>query len=335
MKAILCTELSGPDGLQMADLPAPTAGPGQVVVGVRACGVNFADTLLVQGKYQEKPPLPFIPGAEIAGDVLAVGEGVEGLRVGQRVAALCEMGGFAERVAVTAERCVPLPDPMAYETAAGFLITYGTSHVGLAHRAKLQAGETLLVHGAAGGVGLAAVEIGALLGATVIATASSAEKLALTRQYGAAHTIDYTQENFVERVKSITGGHGADVIYDPVGGDVFDQSLRCIAWEGRLLVIGFASGRIPQIPAGLLLVKNASAVGLYWGAYAKRNPQVLSDSLASLFAWHAAGKLKPHISATFPLAETAEALRSLMERRSRGKVVVAVTAQATSPVSAD
>ncbi len=322
MKAILCTELTGPDGLAVADLSDPTAGPGQVVVGIRACGVNFADTLIVQGQYQEKPPLPFVPGAEIAGDVLALGAGVTHLRVGQRVAALCETGGFAEQVAVDAARCVSLPDGMAYETAAGFLITYGTSHVGLVHRAKLQPGEALLVHGAAGGVGLAAVEIGALLGATVIATASSPEKLDLARQYGAAHTIDYTSENFVDRVKAITGGRGADVIYDPVGGDVLDQSLRCIAWEGRLLVIGFASGRIPQIPAGLLLVKNVSAVGLYWGAYARRNPQVLTDSLAQLFAWHAVGKLKPHISATFPLAETGEAMRSLMERRSKGKVVV-------------
>ncbi len=322
MKAILCTELSGPDALRLADLPNPTPGPGQVVVGIRACGVNFADTLIVQGKYQEKPPLPFVPGAEIAGDVLALGEGVSHPRVGQRVAALCDTGGFAEQVAVDATRCVPLPDGISYETAAGFLIAYGTSHVGLTHRAGLQSGETLLVHGAAGGVGLAAVEIGALLGATVIATASSAEKLALAQHYGATHTIDYTQENFVDRVKAITGGRGADVIYDPVGGDVFDQSLRCIAWEGRLLVIGFASGRIPQIPAGLLLVKNASAVGLYWGAYAKRNPAVLTDSLVTLFGWHAAGKLKPHISATYPLAETGEALRALMERRSTGKVVV-------------
>ncbi len=322
MRAILCEELTGPDGLLLVELPEPTPGPGQVVVGIRACGVNFADTLIVQGKYQEKPPLPFVPGAEIAGEVLALGEGVEHLRIGQRVAALCELGGFAEQVAVAAERCVPLPDGMAYETAAGFLITYGTSHLALTRRANLKAGETLLVHGAAGGVGLAAVEIGALLGATVIATASPAEKLALARQYGAAHTIDYTQEDFVERVKAITDGRDADVIYDPVGGDVFDRSLRCIAWEGRLLVIGFASGRIPQIPAGLLLVKNVAVVGLYWGAYAKRDPQVLTDSLAQLFAWQAVGKLKPHISATFPLAETGEALRLLMERKSVGKVVV-------------
>jgi len=322
VKAILCTELTGPDGLRLAELPEPTPGPGQVVVAIRACGVNFADTLMVQGKYQEKPPLPFVPGAEIAGDVLALGEGVANLCVGQRVAALCDTGGFAEQVAVAAQRCVPLPDGMDYQTAAGFLITYGTSHLALTRRGELQAGETLLVHGAAGGVGLAAVEIGALLGAQVIATASSAEKLALARRYGAAHTVDYTQEDFVERVKAITGGRGADVIFDPVGGDVFDRSLRCIAWEGRLLVIGFASGRIPQPPAGLLLVKNVSVVGLYWGAYARRNPQALTDSLAQLFAWQAEGKLKPHISAAFPLGKSGDALRSLMERRSVGKVVV-------------
>lgn len=322
MKAILCTDLTGPDGLRLDELPEPEPGPGEVVVGISACGVNFADTLIVQGKYQEKPPLPFVPGAEIAGDVLAVGDGVRRLRVGQRVAALCDSGGFAEQVAVAAERCVPLPDGMDYQTAAGFLITYGTSHLALTRRGQLQAGETLLVHGAAGGVGLAAVEIGGLLGAQVIATASSAQKLALAQRYGATHTVDYTQENFVERVKAITGGRGADVIFDPVGGDVFDRSLRCIAWEGRLLVIGFAGGRIPQPPAGLLLVKNVSVVGLYWGAYAKRDPQTLTESLAQLFAWQAAGKLKPHISATFPLEKTGDALRSLMERRSVGKVVV-------------
>ena len=323
MKAILCTELTGPDGLAVADLSDPTAGPGQVVVGIRACGVNFADTLIVQGQYQEKPPLPFVPGAEIAGDVLALGAGVTHLRVGQRVAALCETGGFVEQVAVDAARCVSLPDGMAYETAAGFLITYGTSHVGLVHRAKLQPGEALLVHGAAGGVGLAAVEIGALLGATVIATASSPEKLDLARQYGAAHTIDYTSENFVDRVKAITGGRGADVIYDPVGGDVLDQSLRCIAWEGRLLVIGFASGEAPQAAANYLLVKNASVVGVYWGAYRQHNPALIRDSFATLGGWFADGTLKkPHISHRLPLEKAVEALTLLTTRRSTGKVVL-------------
>ncbi len=324
MKAILCTELTGLEGLQLTEVPDPSPGPGEVLIRVRACGVNFADTLIVQGKYQEKPPLPFIPGAEISGDILAVGEGVTHVHPGQRVAALCETGGFAELATVRAERIVPIPDAMPYSTAAGFLITYGTSHVGLDHRAQLRAGETLLVHGAAGGVGLAAVEIGKALGATVIATASTPEKLAVAAAHGADHTINYREGGFRERVKELTGGRGADVIYDPVGGDVFDESLRCIAWEGRLLVIGFASGRIPQIPAGLVLVKNISIVGLYWGAYARHNPRVLTDSLSALLTWYAAGKIRPHVSATYPLDQTAEALRALLERRSTGKVVVEI-----------
>lgn len=322
MKAVVCQELTGVDGLVYTDVEDPQPGPGEILVRVRACGVNFADTLIVQGKYQEKPSLPFIPGAEISGDVVAVGEGVEHIRPGQRVAALCETGGFAELATVRAEQIVPIPDAMPYTTAASFVIAYGTSHLGLAHRARLQEGETLLVHGAAGGVGLAAVEIGKALGATVIATASTPEKLAVAAEHGADHTINYRDGGFRQEVKELTGGRGANVIYDPVGGDVFDESLRCIAWEGRLVVIGFASGRIPQIPAGLVLVKNISIVGLYWGSYARHNPRVLTGSLATLLGWYTEGKIRPHVSATYPLEQTAEALRSLIERRSTGKVVV-------------
>lgn len=327
MKAVVCTELIGLDGLALQDVPVPQPGPGEVLIRVGACGVNFADTLIIAGKYQEKPELPFIPGAEISGEVVALGDRVENLRPGQRVAALCNTGGFAQQVAVSAARCVPIPDGMDDEIAAGFLINYGTSHLALSHRAHLQPGETLLVHGAAGGVGLAAVEIGKALGATVIATASTAEKLAVAQAHGADHLINYTEGGFRQRVKELTDGRGADVIYDPVGGDVFDESLRCIAWEGRLLVIGFAAGRIPQVPAGLVLVKNIAVVGLYWGAYAKNDPATLTGSLQTLFGWFNDGKVRPHISAAYPLAGTADALAALMERRSTGKVVVKGQAQ--------
>ncbi len=322
MKAVIVNEWVKPDELVIGEMAAPELGAGQVRIRIRAASINFADILIVQGLYQEKPPFPFIPGGEVGGDVIEVGAGVRHIKAGDRVAALCGTGGFAEEVVCDAMTVVPIPDSMDYVTAAGFVIAYGTSHVGLAHRAKLQAGETLLVHGAAGGVGLTAVELGKLMGATVIATASSAEKLALTREYGATHTINYKEEDFRTRVKEITGNKGADVIYDPVGGDVFDQSLRCIAWEGRLLVVGFASGRIPKAPANLMLVKNCSIVGLYWGAYARNNPQVLLGSLQQLMAWFDEGKLKPHVSQTYALEEVGAAMDSLLTRKSMGKVVL-------------
>jgi NADPH2:quinone reductase len=325
MNAVIVNEWVRPSELAIGEMPAPVIGAGQVRVRVRAASINFADTLIVQGLYQEKPPFPFVPGGEVGGDVLEIGHGVHHVKVGDRVAALCGTGGFAEEVACDAMTVVPIPDSMDYVTASGFVIAYGTSHVGLAHRAKLQAGETLLVHGAAGGVGLTAVELGKLMGASVIATASSAEKLALTRVYGADHTINYQDEDFRARVKEITRGKGADVIYDPVGGDVFDQSLRCIAWEGRLLVVGFASGRIPQAPANLLLVKNCSVVGLYWGAYAKRNPQVLLGSLQQLMTWFDEGKLKPHVSQTFALEDVGAAMETLLTRKAMGKVVLTMS----------
>lgn len=322
MRAVIVNEWVKPSKLTVGEIDAPTLGAGQVRVRVRAASINFADTLIVQGLYQEKPPFPFVPGGEVGGDVIEVADGVRHVKVGDRVAALCGTGGFAEEVTCDAMTVVPIPDSMSYETAAGFVIAYGTSHVGLAHRAKLQAGETLLVHGAAGGVGLTAVELGKLMGATVIATASSAEKLELTRKYGADYIINYKEEDFRARVKEITAKQGADVIYDPVGGDVFDQSLRCIAWEGRLLVIGFASGRIPKAPANLMLVKNCSIVGLYWGAYAKRNPKVLLGSLQQLMAWFDEGKLKPHVSQTFALEDVGVAMETLLTRKAMGKVVL-------------
>ena len=324
MKAILCTKWGQPEDLIVGDVPQPTPGPGEVRIGVRACGLNFADTLIIQGLYQEKPDFPFSPGGEIAGEILEVGAGVSHLKIGDRVAALCGHGGFAEEAVAPARNAIAIPDAMPYEAAAGFVIAYGTAHVALTHRAHLQAGEVLLVHGAAGGVGLAAVQIGKLLGATVIATASSQEKLDLVAANGADHLINYRSDDFRNRVKELTDGNGADVILDPVGGAVFEQSLRCINWEGRILVIGFAGGTIPKVPANLLLVKNVSAVGLYWGAYAKNDPKVLTNSLATLFGWYAQGKIKPHVSQTFPLEKAADALNSLMQRKAMGKVLLKI-----------
>ena len=324
MKAILCQEWGQPETLVLADVATPEPKPGEVRIGVHACSINFADTLMIQGLYQEKPPFPFSPGMEVAGEITAVGENVSHLKPGDRVAALVGHGGLAEEVTTSAMTCIPLPDEMDFVTCAAFSIAYGTSHIALAHRGNLQKGETLLVHGAAGGVGLTAVELGKLLGATVIATASTAEKLALAQKYGADHLINYREEDFRQRVKEITHGRGANVIFDPVGGDVFLQSLRCVAWEGRILVIGFASGDIPSAPVNLTLVKNSSIVGVYWGAYAQRDPQVLLQSLGQLMRWYAEGKLQPHISQTFALADTAEAMRTLMARQATGKVVVQV-----------
>lgn len=324
MKAIICREWGKPESLVVGERPSPSLNPGQVRIGVHACGVNFADTLIIQGLYQEKPAFPFSPGMEVAGEILEIGEGVAHLQLGDRVAAITGYGGYAEEVVVDARTVLPIPPLMDYVTAAGFAITYGTSHIALAHRAHLQPGEVLLVHGAAGGVGLTAVEIGKLLGATVIATASTPEKLALAQQYGADHVINYRQEKFRDRVKEITNGRGANVIYDPVGGDVFDESVRCIAWEGRLLVIGFADGRIPQLPVNLALVKNMSVVGVYWGGYSARQPRVITDSLRTLLTWYAEGKIRPHISQTYPLEQAAAALNSLINRQSTGKVVLTI-----------
>ncbi|MGB1253435.1 MAG: NADPH:quinone oxidoreductase family protein [Candidatus Promineifilaceae bacterium] len=324
MKAVVINDWCQPEDVKIGELPQPVLGAGQVRIRVRASSVNFADILMVQGKYQEKPPFPFSPGGEAAGDVLEVAEGVTHVKVGDRVAALCGHGGHAEQVVADAASVSLIPDGMDYVTAASFTITYGTSHIGLAHRGRLMAGETLLVHGAAGGVGLTAVEIGKLMGATVIATAGSDEKLALTRQYGADYTINYREQDFRSIVKEITNGKGADVIYDPVGGKVFDESLRCIAWEGRILVVGFASGRIPKAPANYLLVKNCSVVGLYWGAYARKDPKVWLDSMQQLYQWYGEGKLKPHISATLPLERAVDAMQLLIGRKSTGKVVLEI-----------
>jgi NADPH2:quinone reductase len=322
MKAVLCKEFGPIDNLTVEDVPALKVGPGQVIVSVKACGINFPDGLIVQGKYQTKPPLPFSPGLEVAGVIAELGEGVTGLAVGQRVIGFPGVGGLAEQVAVDAYLVFPMPDSMSFADGAGFLITYATSHHALKPRGKLKAGETLLVLGAAGGVGLTAVELGKVMGAKVIAAASSDEKLALCKQYGADELINYKTENLRERIKAITGGKGVDVVYDPVGGELTEAAVRSMAWLGRFLVIGFAAGDIPKIPINLLLLKSSSLVGVYWGAALKADPKAGREDVAELLNWYAEGKLKPCISATFPLERAAEAILAVTNRQTKGKVVV-------------
>jgi len=322
MKAIICRELGGPDALALGDLPVPKPGPGEVRIAVHAAGVNFADTLMIQGKYQVKPALPFAPGMEAAGVVSELGPGTKRLKVGDRVMALVGHGAFAEEAVLPEDLAIPMPEGMSMEAAAGFAVTYGTSHIALAHRGQLKAGETLLVHGAAGGVGLTAVEIGKKMGARVIATAGGKDKVDIALRHGADIGIDYSVEDFKERVKAATGGRGADVIYDPVGGDVFDASLRSIAWGGRILVIGFAAGRIPQIPANILLMKNIAAVGVHWAAYRLNDLATLRASFEQLFRWQREGAFKPHVSKVYALAETPEALKAIAARKTTGKVVI-------------
>ena len=324
MKAVLCKAWGDPETLTLETVSEPIPGAGEVLIDVKTAGVNFADTLMIQGRYQVKPPLPFIPGFEVAGIVAALGKNVPHLSVGRRVLAFVPWGAYAEKVAAPMNSVMPIPSNMPFTDAAAFAITYGTSHLALAHRGRLQAGETLLVHGASGGVGLTAVELGKRLGATVIATASSEEKLELCRRYGADHTINYAEDDFVSAVKDLTQGKGADVIFDPVGGEVFSKSLRCLAWEGRLLVVGFASGKIPNVPANLTLVKNTAVVGVFWGAYAQHGPDALMDSMKQLTDWYKDSHLTPHISATFKLEAAAAAMRSLMNRKSTGKVVLEI-----------
>jgi NADPH2:quinone reductase len=321
MRAIMCREFGDLSVLKLEEVPDPVAGPGQALVRIRACGINFADSIMAAGKYQNQPALPFIPGSEIAGDVVALGEGVDGFTVGDRVMGLTG-GGYAELAAVNADRLTRLPDGLTYEQAASFAVTYGTSHVALAHRARLKPGETLLVHGAAGGVGLTAVELGKIMGARIIATAGGPDKLEIARAAGADEAIDYLAEDIRERVKALTGGKGADVIYDPVGGDVFDASLRCVAFEGRILVIGFAGGRVPQIPANHVMVKNVDIIGVNRPAYDVLAPEVSRRSQEQLLEWLAQGRISPLVSKTFPLERAVEGLESVVTRKSTGKVVI-------------
>jgi NADPH2:quinone reductase len=322
MRAVLCKEWGGPEKLVVENAPSPPIREGTVRIAVHAAGINFADLLLISGQYQEKPAFPFTPGMEAAGTVTEVGAGVGSLKAGDRVMALTGTGAYAGEVVIDAGRALKIPDKMDFVTAASFPVAYGTSHGAFDWRAHLKPGEWLLVLGAAGGVGLTAVEIGKAMGAKVIACAGGPEKLEIARQHGADHLIDYSREDIRERVKAITGGKGADVVYDPVGGDAFDASLRSIAWGGRLIVIGFASGRIPQAPANILLVKNIDVIGFYWGSYQARRPELLRDSYSQLLRWFEEGKLKPHISAQMDLNEVAQAMALLQSRKSTGKVVL-------------
>ncbi|HSP04149.1 MAG TPA: NADPH:quinone oxidoreductase family protein [Acidimicrobiales bacterium] len=322
MRAVLCKQFGPVEDLVVEEVPDPTPGPGEVVVDVAGCGVNFPDVLIIQDKYQFKPELPFSPGGEIAGTVSAVGEGVDGLQVGDAVLATLGWGGMAEKVAVSAASAIPVPPGVDLVQASGFLLAHGTSHHALVDRAHLQSGETLLVLGAAGGVGLAAVELGALLGARVIAAASTDEKLELCRAKGAAETINYSTEDLRGRIKELTDGKGIDVCYDPVGGDLSEPALRSMAWDGRFLVVGFAAGDIPKVPLNLPLLKGCSVVGVFWGAFTGKEPERNKANIAELLGWLAEGKLDPHVSATYPLDQAVQAINDLAERRATGKVVV-------------
>jgi NADPH:quinone reductase len=322
MYRMVVRELKGPKALMREEGSAPTPAAREVRIGVRAAGCNFFDILITQGAYQVRPELPFAPGAEVAGVVEAVGEGVRALAVGQRVSALLDHGGYASAVVAPETRVFPMPDQMPFEEAAAMGLVYQTSHLGLMHRASLRRGETLLVHAAAGGVGLAAVQIGVAAGARVIGTAGSEDKLDLIRQQGAAEAINYRKEDWVQRVKELTEGRGADVIYDPVGGDIFDQSLKCVAFEGRVLIVGFASGRIPDAPMNRVLIKNFSLVGLHWGLYLRLNPSLLQQTQEAIYRLYQQEQIRPFVSATYPLTEAPAALEAIGSRQTSGKVVL-------------
>ncbi|MGA9411885.1 MAG: NADPH:quinone oxidoreductase family protein [Roseobacter sp.] len=320
MRAMQVTELGQPLSLQ--DLSQPTAAPGEVVVRVHTCGLNFGDTLAIKGTYQERPELPFTLGMELCGTITEVGEGVTDFAVGQRVAAYCGFGALADYAVIPAGICVPIPDAMTAEHAAAFLITYGTSHVGLDYKARLQPGERLLVLGASGGIGLTAVELGKMMGAEVVAVARGADKLAVAKAAGADHLINSETDDIAGVVKALGG---ADVVYDPIGGDQFKAALRACRPEARLIPLGFASGEVPQIPANYLLVKNLTVIGFYWGAYPRLNPKVVTDSFKVLTQWYVEGKIKPHVSNVVPLERANEGLDLLRTRKATGKVVVKVS----------
>jgi len=324
MKAVLCKQFGPPDSLVIEDLPSPKAGAGEAVISVKAASLNFPDVLIIQNKYQFKPPLPFSPGSELAGVVKEVGEGVKGFRPGDKVIAFTTYGAFAEEVKTEASRLVPLPEKMDFVSGAAFLLTYATTDHALRDRAGLAAGETLLVLGAAGGVGLAAIEIGKVLGARVIACASSEDKLAVCRSHGADAAINYATEDLRERIKVLTDGKGVDVVYDPVGGPYTEPAFRSLAWRGRHLVVGFAAGEIPKLPLNLALLKGASLVGVFWGDFARRQPKEFAHSIRQLGQWYAAGKLKPHVSQTLPLERAVEALKLMAARQVKGKLVLTV-----------
>jgi NADPH2:quinone reductase len=322
MKAILCTRPGAPDDLELADLPDPVAGAGEVVVRIAATALNFFDTLIIAGKYQYKPALPFSPGAEFAGTVESLGAGVTGLAPGDRVMGYARYGAARERLAIAAERVTRLPAGLDFDRAAGLSVTYGTSYYALKDRAQLQRGETLAVLGASGGVGLAAVELGKLMGARVIACASSDDKLAFARAHGADEAVNYASEDLRDALKRLGGEHGVDVIYDPVGGRFAEAALRAIAWQGRFLVVGFAAGDIPKLPLNLVLLKSCDIRGVFWGAWTEREPHAHRANMADLVRWCAQGKLSAHVHAVYPLAEAAQALNDIVARKAMGKVVL-------------
>lgn len=323
MRAVRVHELTGPSALRVdTDVPDPTAGPGQVVIDVKAAGVNFPDILITKGMYQFKPTPPFSPGGECAGVVSAIGSGVTSVAVGDRVALTMLYGGYAEKVAAPELACVKLPDAVSFEVGAATLLTYLTTIHALSDRAAIKSGETLLVLGAAGGVGIAAVELGHLMGARVIAAASSDDKLAFCREHGAADVINYATEDLKERVKALTKGNGVDVVYDPVGGPLAEAALRGTAWQGRFLVVGFASGEIPKIPLNLVLLKGCQIVGVFWGSFAMREPATNRAHAEQIFRWVAEGKLRPAIDEVLPFDKAAEALARIDARKVKGKLVL-------------
>jgi NADPH2:quinone reductase len=322
MRAVRVHELTGPTALRVDELPTPSVGAGQVLIDVRAAGVNFPDILITRGQYQFKPTTPFSPGGEAAGVVSAVGTGVSSIKIGDRVAATMLYGAYAEQVVVPELACVKLPDAVSFEVGAATLLTYLTTMHALVDRAALKSGESLLVLGAAGGVGTSAVELGALLGARVIAGASSADKLAFCREHGATEAIDYSKEDLKERIKSLTSGNGVDVVYDPVGGALTELAVRGMAWQGRYLVVGFASGEIPKLPLNLVLLKGCQIVGVFWGSFAMREPARNRAHADQVFSWVAERKLNPAIDAALPFTEAAEALARIERRQVKGKLVL-------------
>ncbi len=322
MKALLCVEHGPPEKLELREVESPEPGPREVLIEVKACGVNFPDTLIIRDLYQFKPTLPFAPGSDVSGVVLAAGEEVTHVAPGDEVLALINWGGFAQEALAPASQVFPKPASMDFVTAAAFLMVYSTSYHALKDRAELSPGETLLVLGAAGGVGLTAIELGKLMGARVIAAASTAEKLALCREYGADETINYVEEDLKSRVKELTEGRGVDVVYDPVGGDHSEAALRATAWNGRFLVVGFAAGEIPSIPLNLALLKGCSIVGVFWGRFAQEEAERSFGNTMQLVQWHQEGKLKPHIDRVYALEDAGQALRDMMDRKVKGKVVV-------------
>ncbi|MEO8630952.1 MAG: NADPH:quinone oxidoreductase family protein [Betaproteobacteria bacterium] len=325
MKAVVCKAYGPPEALVVEDVASPKPGKGQVVISVKAAGVNFPDTLIIQGKYQFKPEPPFSPGGEVAGVIKALGEGVSGLRVGDRVIGASTFGGFAEELVTDADKVIPMPDGMDFVPASAFVLTYGTSYHALKDRAQIKAGETLLVLGASGGVGLSAIQIGKAFGARVTAAASSEAKLQVCRDNGADETIDYSREDLRARVKAITAGRGLDVVYDPVGGSHSELALRDMAWNGRFLVVGFAAGDIPKIPLNLALLKGCSIVGVFWGAFTRIEPDANRRNNEALMQMYAEGTVKPHIHATYSLDRAVDALNEVLSKRVSGKVVLTTT----------